>query len=655
MSYIALLFIGFLFINLSCQPEPDDNSVLELTAARAGTLTLKADETTEGVAVSAACRFSFSAPLDTSSVNGQIVLTDAHDKAVAVGVSYRNDQKTLVVKPKAHLAYGTNHTISLGNAIASKKGAAFQGAGFQFVTQSGTMELLDVAVSGMDLMQNQRVKGVGLQPTIRVVFSHSLNKEELAGAVQLANRSSEVALAVEAEKEDSVFLVQTQTQLADYTPYTFRISSALTSSEGFSFGGFEKTFYTQLDSTDKFERISDEALLTKVQEQTFKYFWDYAHPTSGLTRERLGSGNTVTTGGSGFGIMTIPVAIERGFITRQQGLERLEKILDFLAQADRFHGAWPHWMNGETGEVIPFSEKDNGGDLVETAFMVQGLLTVRAYLNPGNAQENALIAQIDTLWHGVEWDWYTQGENVLYWHWSPEYDFAKDMPIRGHNETQIVYVLAAASPHHGISASVYHKGYARSGAIQNNSNFYGYELLLGSGKGGPLFFTHYSYLGLDPRNLQDAYANYWKQNQNHTLINRAYCIANPKNYVGYGPDSWGLTASDSHDGYSAHAPMNDLGVITPTAAISSMPYTPEKSMEALRFFYYKLGDRLWGPYGFYDAYSPTHQWWANSYLAIDQGPVVLMIENHRSGLLWNLFMQAPEVQTALEDLGFTYQ
>ncbi|MCF8303255.1 MAG: DUF3131 domain-containing protein [Bacteroidales bacterium] len=449
-------------------------------------------------------------------------------------------------------------------------------------------------------------------------------------------------------------MVDNTSPLDYYRPYTFRLRDELAGSSGRTFDGFENSFFTRLDSTNKFPVITDEELLTKIQQQTFTYFWDYAHPVSGLARERKGSGNTVTTGGSGFGVMAIIAGVERNFITRQEGIQRMEKIVNFLENADRFHGAWPHWMNGNTGEVIPFSPKDDGADLVETAFMIQGLLTFRQYLNPTDPDEQELIDKITALWHEVEWDWFTNDEEALYWHWSPNYNFEMNMKIRGHNETQITYILAASSPTHPIEASVYHNGYAINGGIVNGNEYYGYTLPMGQALGGPLFFTHYSYLGLDPRNLEDDYGNYWQQNTRHALIHQAYCADNPKNYVGYNAKCWGLTASDNHEGYSAHSPTNDLGVITPTAAVASLPYTPEKSMEAIHHFYYKLGDRLWGEHGFYDAFNVTENWWANSYISIDQGPIVLMIENHRSQLLWELFMADTEIQAGLNTLGFSY-
>lgn len=415
------------------------------------------------------------------------------------------------------------------------------------------------------------------------------------------------------------------------------------------------------------DTLTDQQLLDTVQERTFQYFWDGAEPNSGMARERYhvdgvypqNDKNVVTSGGSGFGIMALIVGMERGFITRGQGLQRTRKIMDFLESADRFHGAFPHWWYGETGKVKAFSPKDNGGDLVETAFLVQGLLCMRQYFGGGSQAEQELAGRIDRLWKEVEWDWYTKGgEDVLYWHWSPEYQWEMDFPLEGYNECLITYVLAASSPTHGIPAEAYHRGWARSGGIRTDVRTYGYRLSLkhnGSEKyGGPLFWAHYSYLGLDPRHLEDRYANYWEENTNQTLINYRYCVENPKNYIGYDESCWGLTASYSVKGYAGHSPARDLGVIAPTAALSSFPYTPEESMAALRHFYDELGDRIWGKYGFYDAFSQTEDWYPKRYLAIDQGPIVVMIENYRSGLLWKLFMSCPEVQQGLKKLDFSW-
>jgi hypothetical protein len=407
--------------------------------------------------------------------------------------------------------------------------------------------------------------------------------------------------------------------------------------------------------------------MTLIQYRTFQYFWDGAEPVSGLARERIhmdgiypqNDQTVITSGGSGFGIMAILVGIERGFITRQQGFERLNHIADYLKNAERFHGAWSHWLYGETGKAKPFSPKDNGGDLVETAYLVQGLIAARQYFREGNDSEMELAAKLDTLWKEVEWDWYRKNdENVLYWHWSPQYQWEMNFPVKGYNECLIMYVMAAASPTHGIPAEVYHEGWARSGEIRSANEKYGYKLILSHNGaeeyGGPLFWAHYSYLGIDPRGLKDQYADYWELNRNHTLINRQYCIENQMNFEGYGENCWGLTSSYSPKGYAGHSPGRDLGVISPTAALSSFPYTPEYSMQAMRFFYEELGDKLLGEYGFYDAFSIQDDWFPQRYLAIDQGPIVVMIENHRTGLIWDLLMSSEEVKQGLAKLGFTY-
>ncbi|MCF7560452.1 beta-glucosidase [Sabulilitoribacter multivorans] len=423
------------------------------------------------------------------------------------------------------------------------------------------------------------------------------------------------------------------------------------------------------DDEPVIEPLSDEEMMNLTQRETFKYFWDFANLDSGAAKERYHpsnptlNDNVVTSGGTGFGLMAILVGIERGYITRVEGVQRLDKILDFLEGANRFHGAWSHWIDGGTGNVIPFSTKDDGGDLVETAFLVQGLICVKEYFKDGSTEEQALANQADALWKGVEWDWYTQNQEVLYWHWSPNYGFDINLKLQGYNETMITYVLAVASPNYSITKEVYEKGWANSGAIVSAASQYGFPLVLkhagGSNFGGPLFFSHYSFLGLNPKNLTDQYGNYWNLAVNHTKINRQYCIVNPKNYDDYGENLWGLTASYSRNsdgsiGYSAHSPTNDLGVISPTAAISSIPYTPTESLKVMHYLYQKK-EKVLGVAGFYDAFSPHYNFWvANAYLAIDQGPQIIMIENHRTGLLWNLFMQNEDVKNGLDKLGFNY-
>jgi hypothetical protein len=405
------------------------------------------------------------------------------------------------------------------------------------------------------------------------------------------------------------------------------------------------------------KNLTDDQLLDLVQKQTFRYFWDYAHPVSGMARERSNKSfdygdEVVTTGGTGFGVMATIVASERKFITREQAAAHTKKIVDFLWKADMFHGAFPHWLNGETGKVIRFSLKDDGADIVETSFLFQGLLAAKQYYTADNPTEQAIRNKITWMWENIEWNWFTQNQDVLYWHWSPNNGWSQNHQIKGWNECLMTYVLAASSPRNGISKKVYDEGWANSNTFYNGKKYFDITLPLGFEYGGPLFFTHYSFMGLDPRGLNDGKADYFEQNKAHTLINRAYVIANPKKYKGYSEKSWGLTASDSWQGYAAHSPTEDLGVITPTAALSAFPYTPEYSMQALRHFYEDKGHEIWSEYGFIDAFSEQHNWVAKSHLAIDQGPIIVMIENYRSGLIWKLFMSNPDVQAGLTKLGF---
>lgn len=500
-------------------------------------------------------------------------------------------------------------------------------------------------------------KNVNFKPAIRFSFAEPVQATSVASNITFSDLTgTAVSYAVTYENNDSTVVITPNNNLAALNKYIVRVLTGLQSKKG---GKLQNevalNLITQIDSSRKFPTITDEELLTLVQQQTFKYFWDFAHPVSGLARERNTSGDVVTTGGSGFGIMAIPVAINRQFITRAEGLARMQKIVGFLKNtAQTFHGAFPHWLNGNTGAVVPFSTKDNGADLVETSFLMQGLLTVRQYFNGTDAAETALRNDINTIWNAVEWTWFQKnGESVLYWHWSPNYNWDMNLKLKGWNEALITYVLAASSNNYSISKSVYDNGWASNGAMANNNSYYGYPLPLGPALGGPLFLEHYSFLGINPNGLTDAYANYQTQTKNHTLINYNYCKANPKLYNGYSDSVWGLTASDISGGYTASSPTNDVGVIAPTAALSSFPYTPVESMKALKFYYYVLGDKIWKQYGFVDAFSINDLWFANSFLAIDQGPIIVMIENHRTGLLWNLFTSCPEVKAGMKKLGFT--
>ena len=520
---------------------------------------------------------------------------------------------------------------------------------------SGTFKLVTLNIDD-SIYTNTTINNIDKDPNIQLGFSAPLDQASAQSEVIMSQGSNIISLNYSFGNHDSLLIVQPKSPLSSTTSYTLTIFSGLKSqSDSTLKKNIIINLSTSLDTTDKFPRISDSALLDLVEQQTFKYFWDFGHPVSGLARERNSSGDVVTIGGSGFGVMAILAGISRNFISRPQGLNRISQIVSFLTtSAQRYHGAFPHWLNGSTGATIPFSSEDDGADLVETSYLMEGLLCARQYFNSGSdSTEINLRAAINQLWNGIEWSWFRQnGQNVLYWHWSPDFGFAINMQINGWNEAMIVYALAASSNTDTIPKIVYDNGWAGKGNMKNGNSYYGIPLPLGPNLGGPLFFAHYSFLGINPSNLQDAYANYWTQNTNHTQINFSYCVANPKSFVGYSSSCWGLTASDDNNGYLAHAPDNDDGVISPTAAISSLPYTPTRSMDALRFFYYKLGDKIWGQYGFMDAFNLTTIWFSNSWLAIDQGPEIIMIENFRTGLIWNLFMSCPEIKRGMKDLGF---
>ncbi len=400
-------------------------------------------------------------------------------------------------------------------------------------------------------------------------------------------------------------------------------------------------------------KMNDAELVTSIQEATFRYFWNYAHPKSGLARERYyNSKDGCAIGGTGFGALAVMIGVDRKFIPREEGAERLLTMATFLEKADRYHGAWAHWLNGSTGQTIRFSQKDDGADIVETALLMQGLLTVRQYFDQNTLVEKELRKTITRLWETVEWDWFLKDGHMI-WHWSPNHGFEKNHKVRGYNECMIVYLLGIASPTHPIPASCYYTGWANQPRYANGNKYYGIKQEVGPPMGGPLFLSHYSFVCFDPREKRDRFTNYFKNAQAISKIQQAYCRDNPGGFRGYNSKVWGLTACYTPDGYRACQPgKRDNGTIAPTAALGSMPYTPRESMASLKFFYHQLGDRLWGPFGFYDSFNLDRDWFSDGYIAIDQGPILCMIENARTGLCWKNFMKNPEIQPMLDAIGW---
>lgn len=523
------------------------------------------------------------------------------------------------------------------------------------VEPPASFTMYNVFINGNSAIQKQ--SGVNRLPLIKVLFSSGVNANSAEQNITIVNSQGvKVSSNISFENNDSTVTLVPQTPLAFLTQYKISISEGLVDKNNGKINTrSDYTFLTVLDSTDKFPQISDNSLLDSVQRRSFVYFWEFGHPVSGMARERNTSGDVVTSGGTGFGIMAMVAAANRGFITRTESRDRILKIVDFLStKAIRYHGAFAHWINGANGATVPFSANDNGADLVETSYLVNGLLCARQYFNNNDPAEIDLRTKINSIWNAVEWNWFRQNsQEVLYWHWSNTGNWIMNFKIEGWNEAMIVYALAASANTDSIPVSVYQKGWARNGNMKNGASYYGYTLPLGPSNGGPLFFAHYSFLGINPNGLSDSYADYKVQVTNHTKINYAYCVANPRKYYGYSNQCWGLTASDVPGGYNANEPNNDRGVISPTAALSSFPYTPVESMAALKFFYYKLGDKIWKQYGFTDAFSLQDPWFADSFLAIDQGPIIVMIENYRTGLIWDLFTSCPEIKRGMKRLGYS--
>jgi hypothetical protein len=499
---------------------------------------------------------------------------------------------------------------------------------------------------------------VSPNPIIKIYVSAPLNPGSVPGNVALTNGTSVLAVNYSYSNGDSTLIIQPTSALKPLNSYTLSILTGVKSVADSSLKNIVRlNLITAIDSTAKFPQISDSALLTLIEQQTFNYFWSFGHPVSGMARERTSSGDIVTTGGSGFGVMSMLVGVQRNFINRAQALGRIDTIVNYLSnRVTRYHGAFPHWTNGLTGATVPFGAQDDGADIVETSYMMSGLLCARQYFNSTtDSNEINLRSSINNIYNGIQWNWFRQnGQNVLYWNWSPDFGWAINVQVGGWAEALITYVLAASSnvDSNTIPNIVYSNGWAHNGAMKNGNSYFGIQLPLGPAYGGPLFFAHYSFLGINPSGLSDAYANYWTQDTAHAKINYSYCVSNPNHFNGYSNLCWGLTASDIQNGYTASSPTNDVGVIAPTAAVSSLPYTPTESMNAIRFFYYVLGDKIWSQYGFADAFNLSNIWFDTDCLAIDQGPQIIMIENYRSGLLWNLFMSCPEVQRGMTNLGF---
>lgn len=514
------------------------------------------------------------------------------------------------------------------------------------------------------LFSKSSLSGVSLQPVFKISFSHPLDKAEVAENISLekntfSGSNTSVATSWSLENNDSVLVIRPNAALDYLSCYELNLLTNLRSNNGGTLSSEQKMkIQTIVNPSDKRPRISDEALLDTIQKATFNYFWTYDSETSGLVPDRNTAGKDYCAiGATGFGIMTIPAAIERGFISRTAGLDRMKKMVSFLKnKVSTYKGAFPHYVNGATGAIISSGNLD-GWDMVETSFLMMGLLTARQYFDGTSADEANLRSDINALYQNVDWTYYTKGgQNALFWSWNPTGGWG--IKLAGWNETLICYVLAASSPTHSIEKAAYDQGFAGNGWMKDGTDYYGYVLPLGRAgdSGGPLFISQFSFLGINPKGLSDNYADYELQTSRHALINQDYCKRNPKGYYTYSENSWGLTAgATSSSGYQSMSPVNDLGYVLPSASVASLPYASDESMKAIKYFYYTMGDLLWTKYGFADSFSlDEYPYWVSSEVfGYDQLNMFIAIENYRSNLIWNLFMSCPEIKTGMKKLGFS--
>lgn len=401
---------------------------------------------------------------------------------------------------------------------------------------------------------------------------------------------------------------------------------------------------------------SDDEFLDYVQQTSFDYFWYLANPTNGMVADRSTPTSPCSIAAVGFGLTCIGIGIDHGWISRTQGVARVLTTLNTFLNGPQgtnasgtigYKGWFYHFLDMNTALRSPASELSS----IDTALLLAGILHAKQYFDGTNTDEISIRTKADAIFNRVDWNWMAQGTNVISMGWFPSGSFIANNWI-GYNEGMILYILGLGAATNPLPASAWSRwtsGYAW--ATNYGQAFVTFP---------PLFGHQYSHCWIDFRHNADAYMNsknstYFQNSRRATLAQRSYCIANPLNRVGYSSNVWGLTACDGPSGYGTHgAPPaeNDDGTIAPTAAGGSMAFAPEYALPALRHFYTQFRFRIWTAYGFRDAFNLGAQWYASDTLGIDQGPIVVMIENYRTQRVWRRFMQNEEVQRGLQRAGF---
>jgi hypothetical protein len=399
------------------------------------------------------------------------------------------------------------------------------------------------------------------------------------------------------------------------------------------------------------------AFLDYLQQANFDYFWYAANPANGLVPDRSTSGSACSIAAVGFGLTAIGIGIDHGWISRTQGVTRVMATLNTFLNGPQgpgtsgiigYNGWFYHFLDMNTALRSPGSELSS----IDTALLLSGILYCKQYFNGTNSNETSIRMMSDSIFNRVNWTWMAQGSQKVAMGWQPTTGFSGFGNWIGYDEGMILYLLGMGTATNPLPASAW--SYWTSGYIW--ATYYGQSFV----PFPPLFGHEYSHCWIDFRHTADAYMNsqsstYFENSRRAALAQQSYCIANPLGWVGYDSNVWGLTASDGPSGYTARgAPpaLNDDGTIAPTAAGGAMAFAPDISLPTLQYLYTNGKNALWTAYGFIDAFNQSVSWYDNAELGIDQGPIVIMIENYRTQRPWRLFMQNAEIQRGLQQAGF---
>jgi hypothetical protein len=418
----------------------------------------------------------------------------------------------------------------------------------------------------------------------------------------------------------------------------------------------------------------------ELQRRTFAFFWERALPGNYQIPDRWPTERFSSIAATGFGLTAYLVGAERGYVTRAEAAERVRRTLEVLWALPQgpemsgvagYRGLFYHFLNNDDALRYQGVELST----IDTGLLMAGVLSVMSYFDGDDDDERLIRDLADRLYRRVEWDWTLNENGRMSMGWRPDRKFIP-ADWNGYNEAMILLVLGLGSPTHPLPDDAWERWTENYRWM----DFRGYDHLNFS----PLFGHQYSHMYIDFRGIQDAYmrergSDYFENSRKATLANRAYCIDNPRQFIGYGPEQWGLTACDGPArldtswqgeplrfftyrarGASARHIIDD-GTIAPTAAGGSVPFAPKECLDALEQMWTTQYDSLVGPYGFRDAFNLTYRvapdhtngWYDTDYLGIDQGPILIQLENHRSELVWNLMKRNPYVRRGLERAGFT--